>query len=199
MRLLSDNHVCMSVVCIFLHFCSCTHACHDGYHGRAAFTSPTHDGFDVQITGLTRLAELDLQRNMLSELPPGFEAFGRLRRLLLRDNDFVRVPPVLTQNANIAVMARRAARGPPGALKLVGLAAEAVPLAWLSHVDLRDNPQPSSRRFFKEGTRRDFAADVETLQKAGCDVAASGVPVWPRVSPMEAALDMFQSIQMAPA
>ena len=153
----------------------------------------------MQVTGLTSLAELDLQRNMLSELPPGFEALGCLRRLQLRDNDFVRVPPVLTQHANVAVLSRRAARLPPGAVKLVGLAAEAVPLAWLAHVDLRDNPQPSSRRFFKEDTRRDFAADVETLQKAGCEVVASGVPVWPRVSPMEAALDMFQSIQMAPA
>ncbi len=145
------------------------------------------------------MAELDLQRNMLSELPPGFKALNRLRRLLLRDNDFVRLPPVLTQHANIAVLARRAARVPPGALKLVGLAAEAVPLASLVHVDLRDNPKPSSRRFFKEDTRRDFAAAVEALQRAGCEVAASGVPVWPRVSPIEAALDMFQSIQMAPA
>ena len=136
---------------------------------------------------------------MLSELPPGFDALVCLRKLLLRDNDFVRVPPVLTQHASVAVLARRAARCPPGALKLVGLAAEAVPLASLVHVDLRDNPQPSSRRFFKEDTRRDFATDVDSLQKAGCDVAASGVPVWPRVSPMEAALDMFQSIQMAPA
>ncbi len=150
----------------------------------------------LQVTGLKNLVQLDLTRNMLSELPPGFEALTVLRRLLLRDNDFVHVPPALTQHAHVAVMQLRALRVPPGAHKLVGLAAQEVPLASLAHVDIRDNPQPSSRRFLTEEIRKGFAEDVAALQRAGCEALASSAPVWPRVSPTEAALDVFQRLSL---
>ncbi len=153
----------------------------------------------LQVTGLKSLVQLDLTRNMLSELPPGFEALTALRRLLLRDNDFVHLPPALTQHAHITVLQLRTSRVPPGAHKLVGLATETVPLASLAHVDLRDNPQPSSRRFLTEEIRKGFAEDVATLQRAGCEALASSAPVWPRVSPTEAALDVFQRLSMVPA
>ena len=144
--------------------------------------------------------ELDLTGNMLGELPPGFDALSALRRLLLRDNDFKTVPPVLTQHARCAVMHRRASRNPPGAHKLVGLAAEGLPLASLSHVDLRNNPTPRSRRLLSEEERKRFAEDVATLQNAGCDaLASSELAVWPRVSPTDAALDVFQRLSVAPA